>query len=462
MPNMDPTLDPITRLYRACDPLTPLEAGDTRYVPLAAARGEPKPELGGWRHELIKNIRNSERQATFLVSGFTGDGKSTELKRVEDELNRGTPKMAVVYVDTEQYLNLSEYSFNEVLLSVIAETGIQLRQKYEVELRPGYGLRKLTEMKTVLTSDVELKDLSAAASVDLFKLAAKVALRAKSQNVTRKELWDILAGDQVSLAEEFQRAVNEVGRPALAKKGYTNLVIILDKLEKLFCQPGKSPGTPNSHEALFLLNASLFQSFGAHVVLTVPIDMMYSAVEERLTAAYGRQGTVITAAKVADFFPEEVKTLARRMMRELLALRADFAGLKYAEMFPATDPDLANDLIAFSGGHPRQLLIIVQQCLTYLDGKLPITRVEFDAARKKEVQSASRKVADAWFPLLAAVHRTHRAGNDAEHLTMLRNLCVFAYSNNETVYGVDPAILELRKMKEAIAAYDKSHSHLAG
>lgn len=39
---------------------------------------------------------------------------------------------------------------------------------------------------------------------------------------------------------------------------------------------------------------------------------------------------------------------------------------------------------------------------------------------------------------------------------MLLNLCVFTYANGgEPVYAVDPPILELKKMKEALAEYDR-------
>ena len=45
---------------------------------------------------------------------------------------------------------------------------------------------------------------------------------------------------------------------------------------------------------------------------------------------------------------------------------------------------------------------------------------------------------------------------DAEHLKMLRTLCVFAYQNDEQVYAVDPAILQLKQMQEAMKAYANS------
>src|SRR5438067_2416342 len=119
-------LDPVTRIYRSCDPNKPLEADDKRYVPLAEARGETNAKQGGWRQQLINSIRRTDQPTTFLISSFLGDGKTTELKRVQDTLHKGSPPIAVVYVDGSQYLNPYEYSFNEVLLAVISETGQQL------------------------------------------------------------------------------------------------------------------------------------------------------------------------------------------------------------------------------------------------------------------------------------------------------------------------------------------------
>jgi len=450
--------DAVTAIYQACDPTEALESQDPRYVPLAAARGEDFAEKGGWRRQMAKTIYQSKSPASCLVSGFLGDGKSTELKRLIREFKDGVngPRYAAIYVDCEKYVNPETYSFVDILLAIIGETGKQLQADYDVKLKPGYLRSRLSEIQDLLTSKVELESAEAKAKLDPFEIALKLSLKTKAEAMTRQQLWTALEGENTDLAEKFGELLRIEARPELKQQGYEDIIIVVDWLEKLIClKRGKEDG-PNSHVDLFIHHAPHFLKFGSHLVLTVPIDLVYSAEQERLTSAYGREPEVISAVKVISYFEEEERRIACDAMIELLRKRferVEGAAIPFEAVFP--DKELAEDLIEFSGGHPRQLLILVRQCLQFID-KLPISREALEAAKKKEVQAASRKVPERWFARLAAVNATHRIDNDPDHLEMLRTLCVFAYANSEPIYAVDPAILQLKRMKEAILAHGKN------
>jgi hypothetical protein len=259
-----------------------------------------------------------------------------------------------------------------------------------------------------------------------------------------------LTGDRTTLVEEFGKAINQEARPKLREKGYQDLVIIVDWLEKLVCKPGAKPTDPNSHEELFLHHASLFQQLGSHLVLTVPIEMVYSAANERLTQAYGREPDVISMVRVADFLPDADRKLAYEAMRQLLTKRFEDAPdgrVEFHNVFP--DPALADDLIQFSGGHPRSLLILMRKCLPLLNA-LPITREAVTEAKRQETNNAARRVRQGWFAKLAKIVSSHQIETDDDHLAMLQTLCVLAYSNGQPQYAVDPAIVQLMKLRNVI------------
>ncbi len=451
---MNTPMDLVTEIYQACDPTEALESNDPRYVPLAAARGDAFAEQGGWRRQIGKAIYQSKTPATCLVSGFLGDGKTTELKRLIREFDdpRNDRRLAAIYVDCEKYINPERYSFLDVLLAIVGETGKQLKDDFGVELKPGYWRTRFEEIRGLLTSEVAVESAEAKAAFDPFEFALNLTLRAKDEATMRRQLLKALEGENSSLAELFGSLLRDEARPELKKKGYDDIVIVVDWLEKLFpCKPEKE-SDPSAYVDLFIHHAPHFQRFGTHLVLTVPIDLVYSEEQERLTNAYGREPDVISAVKVIEYFQAEERQIALNAMGELLRKRFERVegnAVSFDDVVPSGE--LAGELIEFSGGHPRQLLILIRQCLQFIDS-LPITREAFEAAKKKEVQAASRKVPEHWFAKLAAVHATHRIDNDPEHLRMLRSLCVFAYANDEPVYAVDPAILQLKRMKEAIAA----------
>lgn len=454
---MKTSLTPVTAIYQVCDPTEALESGDPRYVPLAAARGDEFAEKGGWRRQIAKVVYQSKSPASCLVSGFLGDGKSTELKRLVQEFQDGTtgPKLAAIYVDCEKYINPETYSFVDILLAVIGETGKQLQEEYGIALKPGYLRTRFTEIRDLLASKVALESAEAKAKADPFEVALKLTLTSKAEATTRQQLWTALEGENSDLAEKFGELLSKEARPALREKGYEDIVIVVDWLEKLICLKGSAEGAPNSHVDLFIHHAPHFLKFGTHLVLTVPIDLVYSAEQERLTSAYGREPEMISAVKVIGYFPDNERRVAFDAMVELLRKRFDRVEsdpIAFDAVFP--DAQLAEEIIEFSGGHPRQLLILIRQCLQFVDD-LPISREAFESAKKKEIQAASRKVPERWFSKLATVNATHRIDNDTEHLEMLRTLCVFAYSNSEPVYSVDPAILRLTRMQEAIENHGK-------
>ena len=87
--------DVFERAYKAFDP-APLSAADSNlYVDLEPARGE-----GDVVNRLAKRIRGSADEPTCqLLAGHHGSGKSTELRRLQGLLERGTPPIFVVFCE---------------------------------------------------------------------------------------------------------------------------------------------------------------------------------------------------------------------------------------------------------------------------------------------------------------------------------------------------------------------------
>jgi hypothetical protein len=140
----------------------------------------------------------------------------------------------------------------------------------------------------------------------------------------------------------------------------------------------------------------------------------------------------------------------------MLKLRADHAPdglLDYTTVFAS--PDLEEELIRFSAGHLRTLMILIRLCCSFTDS-LPLTRDVVEAALRDHVLSSARRVKDQWIEKLAVVHKTHEIVNDTDHFEMLRSLCILAYANGVPLYGVEPAIQRLPKFQRLIAAPAKA------
>jgi hypothetical protein len=122
--------------------------------------------------------------------------------------------------------------------------------------------------------------------------------------------------------------------------------------------------------------------------------------------------------------------------------------VRYADVFD--DPALADELIEYSGGHLRALMILMRQCCSYCD-ELPITAEAVASAKREERLASARRIRENWYPLLAKVHKTNKILQDPDHFEMLRTLCILSYANGEPKYDVDPSIVELERFQQALS-----------
>jgi ABC-type cobalamin/Fe3+-siderophores transport system ATPase subunit len=109
-------VDNLDDAYNACNPDRPLEVGDSRYLDLKEVRNNQNVS------SMLRTIRRTTQTNDFckqLVTGHTGSGKSTELKRLQNQLEDA--RYFVVYLDVESSLDLQQITYQDVLLNVAQE-----------------------------------------------------------------------------------------------------------------------------------------------------------------------------------------------------------------------------------------------------------------------------------------------------------------------------------------------------
>lgn len=423
----------IDRVYQQCDPARPLEPGDSRYVPCEGVRGS-----GDLVMRLANAIQRSEEPQHLLFAGHRGGGKSTELLRLVHRLSHppaNGEKCFVVYFEADREdVDVNDVDFPDLLLAIIRHIGKALRERAGVELRPTRLSRFVDDFKQLLSSEVEFEKLELSAKIGKFTAAIKSSPNA------RRDIRKALEPGVSNLIGAANDLIDEASI-RLKAQGYRDLVLIVDNLDRIVLRD--NPDSPfNTHEQLFINRGTQLAELRCHVVYTLPISMAFSPKVGALVNVFGRRPYVLPMVKVGEpgggSCPEGME-----VMRAMVRNRLRAANVTEAAAFDA--PDTLDYLCQMSGGHARNLLVLLCSACDWLDD-LPITRSVAEQA-VREVSNGFERALNRpeFFEVLRQIDALHDLPGSEHDQLLLYSLSVLEYLNGGVWYAVNPAARLLDK-----------------
>jgi hypothetical protein len=426
-------LPPLTRLYRACEPNDPISPDDPRYVNCDAVRGDNLP----LRYERSLRLSDPLRPEVNVFAGHRGVGKSSELLRLKDMLERpnageGNP-YHVLFTDVTRMLDLNDLDFPDLLVFLAGEVQRQLRESKI----PGFSAASvpLQSLWDELSGALQSKVSLAGRDVDIPYLP--LAVEIKNRPNARSELRSAIEKQSTSLLE----AVNDLLRFAnvkLREAGREGLVLIVDGLDKMVRRDLDGGG--NTHERLFIRRSEQLASVKSHVFYTAPISLIHSAQFIRLARTLGAHSASVPMIRLrgknrSDPSPS---TPGMAKMREILEKRCDYAGVDSLEVFDSRET--CDYLCEMTGGSPRKLLVYIREAASYVGG-LPLTRDAAERAVKDYSNSLKRGIPDEYSSHLQQFDKPQEeipAGVIYEE--MLDFPCIFDYRDEKCWYEVNPVL----------------------
>lgn len=153
-------------------------------------------------------------------------------------------------------------------------------------------------------------------------------------------------------------------------KASNQLAAIVDNLDRMVLIP-KDNGRSN-HEEIFLDRSGQLKALGCHLIYTVPDSMVYSNRATDLRDIYGELQTLpMIMVQTQD---GAIHLPGINKIKELIAKRVEqvVANLSLeTELYDS--PETLEALCRMSGGHVRNLLLLIQSAIDETD-KLPISR----------------------------------------------------------------------------------------
>lgn len=431
--------------FNAFDPTVSLAADDPRYVDLSAGRGNE----GGLVRRSLRKIQSSNEPITLLVAGHLGSGKTTELQRLKQALEMAN--FWVADLSLEQDLDIQDAQIIDILLALARQLEEVTRQG-GVLLDPQLLRRiidwfqevvKEKETSTALSAEVETEAQAGGEIPFLAKLLTRLTGRIRTGTTSKKMIRQSLEPQITQLHSNVRDLILEA-RQKVRQHGKEDLVLIVDTLDRIPYLRRTSEDRSNQ-EVIFIERGELLRDLGCHLILTLPISLIFSDRHKHLESIFPDR-FVVPMIKILDKRgnrpPTETgKASGWDLLREVLHRRIDPSWLT---------TEVEDALISASGGNPRQLISLARAALDFIDQeeKIPIEAVR--KAVRQQSDGFGRTVPEEDWRRLAEVYAVKTVQNDAPHRAMLFNLSVLEYQNDERWCDVNPLILELPQFQRAI------------
>lgn len=433
-------LDP-KKFFNACNPSKTLKVEqpeDRRYyVDFSPVRG------GNVIQRLKRTIIQTNSATCQLFTGHIGCGKSTELFRLKAELER--EKFHVVYFESSADLDMADVDISDILLAITRQVSASL-EKVGIRLRPPYFVKLFGEISEFLQSPIEF---SAEGSFSLPMGLGKVTAKTKDSPKLRSQLRQYLEPRTSNILEAINQEILGRSTELLKEKGYEGLVVIIDNLDRVDSSP---KGTGRSQpEYLFIDRGEQLKKLNCHVVYTIPLVLMFSNELSTLTNRFGVKPTVLPMVKVkardGSDHDEGMKLMRQMVMTRAFPNLPEEEQLNYVlEVFDSVKT--LDRLCRVSGGHVRNLLVLLYSCLQESDTPIQESCLEM-VIREYRDDLISAISNEEWELLHQILKNKDNVKGEEEYQTLLRSMFLFEYRDDEGKwFDINPAIAESKKFRQ--------------
>lgn len=431
----------LTNLYNAFDPFYPLPAGDPQYVDCREVRGD-----GDILEDLGRKIKLSQRMTCQLYAGHRGAGKSTELLRLQEYLqNQGC--FVVYFAADEQDINPEDTEYTDILLACTRHLLESLRNANSKPLRD-WMRDRWEDVKDLALTEVSFETLSLESQIAQF---AKLTANVRTVPSLRQQIRDKINPHTTTLIDALNEFIVDAQKNLPDKS--SQLAVIADNLDRIV--PFSQDGKRSNLDEIFLDRTEQLKALDCHVIYTIPISMVYSNRATELINNYNDpQVLPMIMVQNPDGTTNEAG-LAK--IKELIEKRVKQVNPDQSLETGVFDSrETLERLCLMSGGHVRNLLLMMQEAITRTED-LPITAKAAQRAITQARDVYRRTPEEGEWQILAKVSQTQRILNDEQHRNLLFSRCILEYryydeeGEMQPWYDVHPLIKGIKQFKDCLA-----------
>ncbi|HEY9832073.1 MAG TPA: P-loop NTPase fold protein [Stenomitos sp.] len=430
--------------FRACNPAKTLVVGNPEdrqyYIDFSSVRGGRIVEALG---RTITRL-SPDDPTCQLFTGHIGCGKSTELFRLKAQLE--AQQFHVVYFESSKDLDMADVDISDILLSIARSVSESL-EAVGIHLKPRSFAKLFNDLKDFLQTPIELST-EAELSVGIAKITAKT----KDSPQLRDQLRQHLEPRTKSILSAINEEILLRGIEELKNRGKKGLVVIIDNLDRV--DPRPVPSGRSQPEYLFIDRGSQLRDLKCHLVYTLPLALMfcneYETLKNRLGAGVAPKvlPMVPIQSREGRDFPKGMALMRQMVMARAFPHVEPQARLNLIlEVFDS--PDTLDRMCRVSGGHVRNLLGLLYNCLQQEDP--PFTRECLESVIKGYRDDLALAVDEEEWDLLSQVVRQQIVKGEREYQVLLRSGFVYEYRDEMgRWFGINPALAETERFQSLV------------
>jgi len=431
-----PDIDPLKLLYKSLTGkgAMPLEPDDPYYVPIHEKTPEKDPILALW-----SRIDLAESESVNLLTGFRGNGKSTELKRLKQMLSKSGCQVFLVNM-LDYVLMTKPLALSDFILSLMAALAGKVEESM-ASLEP-LSRSYWERLQKFLVSDVELEKIDLGLKGG--SVTANLGIKLKTDPEFKVRIQKHLEGHLTRLVEDGNMFVDELVCKIReqAKDPDKKVVLLVDSLEQI-------RGVGEDAEKIYASVVELFSGQAAnlsfpklHVVYTVPPYLGILAPN---------LGRILGGHPITQWPNIHVRKSDNDPDPAGVDLMISVIGKRFPEWETLIPGETLSKLAGASGGDLRDFFRLIRECaITLRNTRLTRPDAVLDPiAVNRVIQQLANEllpIADEDARWLARIHQTKKAsltsGKDLPSLArFLDSNLIMNYLNGEPWYDIHPLLI---------------------
>ena len=417
--------------FKACgvEPLEPSEM-ERYYVDLSAVRKTSAIDSVS----TILEFQEPAEFCTILFTGHRGCGKSTELKRIQQQWSED---YRIIYLEVNEETDINDAQYIDFYLIIIKRVEFELRKiglKLDDKLLKSFeswfkDVTKENEETVEKSVSIEGEATLSPEAPFLAKLMVKLLAQIKGSDKQKTTIRETLEKDLSRLKADINLLLGDAYNKLRGKfpqcKG---LLIIFDNLDRI-------PLKISNH--LFFDYAAQLQELDCTIIYTVPIYALCSP--NNLLNQFEGNPHIVPMVNIYEFERDvcdlNYNQIGVDAIASVIEKRVDIDAVFESR-------SVLLDMAKASGGHVRQLMQLMRTaCQTASTKKHSKIMAEDATYAINQLQfSFERSIPEAHYPFLAEVCLTKDVSKDQEGQLMLFNTSVLEYNGDKRWNYLNPLV----------------------